>query len=160
MKHNRTDGCKLERVVAGLMIWSDSTRLAQFGHASAWPIYLSFGNLSKYARNTPERGSCQPIAFIPSVGDRPIMLLYQVDSHFLQLPESLRKFISDLSNKKTHTDLLTHCKRELMHAIWRILLDDAFVEAYKNGIVVKCFDGVTRRVYPRIFTYSADYPEK
>ena len=47
-----------------------------------------------------------------------------------------------------------------MHAIWRILLDDAFVEAYKNGIVVKCFDGVTRRVYPRIFTYSADYPEK
>ena len=72
----------------------------------------------------------------------------------------MRKFVSDLSNKKIHTDLLTHCKRELMHAIWRILLDDAFVEAYKNGIVVKCFDGVTRRVYPHIFTYSADYPEK
>ena len=47
-----------------------------------------------------------------------------------------------------------------MHAIWRILLDDDFVEAYKNGIVVRCFDGVTWRVYPRIFTYSADYPEK
>ena len=47
-----------------------------------------------------------------------------------------------------------------MHAIWRILLDKDFVEAYKNGIVVRCFDGVTRRVYPRIFTYSADYPEK
>ena len=47
-----------------------------------------------------------------------------------------------------------------MHAIWRVLLDDDFVEAYKNGIVVKCFDGVHRRVYPRIFTYSADYPEK
>ena len=47
-----------------------------------------------------------------------------------------------------------------MHAIWRILLDDAFMEAYKNGIVVKCFDGVTRCVYPCIFTYSTDYPEK
>ena len=49
MKQRREDGCKLERVVAGLMFWSDSTRLAQFGHASAWPIYLFFGNLSKYA---------------------------------------------------------------------------------------------------------------
>ena len=41
-----------------------------------------------------------------------------------------------------------------------MLLDDDFIEAYKNGIVVKCFDGVMRRVYPRIFTYSANYPEK
>jgi hypothetical protein len=27
-------------------------------------------------------------------------------------------------------------------------------------MVVKCADGIERRVYPRIFTYSADYPEK
>jgi hypothetical protein len=25
---------------------------------------------------------------------------------------------------------------------------------------VRCHDGVERRIYPRIFTYSADYPEK
>ena len=68
MKQRRDDGCKLERVVAGLMFWSDSTRLAQFGHASAWPIYLFFGNLSKYTRSNPESGCCHPIAFIPSVG--------------------------------------------------------------------------------------------
>jgi len=56
--------------------------------------------------------------------------------------------------------MFAHCKREFMHAVWRILLDEEFVEAYDNGIVIICFDGVTRRVYPRIFTYSADYPEK
>ena len=61
---------------------------------------------------------------------------------------------------KNHMDLLTHCKCELFHAIWKIILDDEFVEAYKNGIVIKCHDGVLRRVFPRIFTYSADYPEK
>lgn len=49
MKQRRGDDCELERVVAGLMFWSDSTQLAQFGHVSAWPIYLFFGNLSKYA---------------------------------------------------------------------------------------------------------------
>ena len=31
---------------------------------------------------------------------------------------------------------------------------------YVHGIVIKCCDGVLRRFYPRLFTYSADYPEK
>ena len=47
-----------------------------------------------------------------------------------------------------------------MHACWNILLDDDFLHAYIHGVVVKCADGITRRLYPRIFTYSADYPEK
>lgn len=67
VKQRRTDDCKLERVVAGMMLWSDSMRLAEIGHASAWPIYLYFGNLSKYARTVPEGGACHPIAFIPRV---------------------------------------------------------------------------------------------
>jgi hypothetical protein len=41
-----------------------------------------------------------------------------------------------------------------------VLLDDEFLEAWKHGIVITCCDGVKRRFYPRIFTYSADYPEK
>jgi len=56
--------------------------------------------------------------------------------------------------------VLTHCKRELMHAIWCHLLDDKFMEAYINGMLVECVDGIVRRFFPRIFTYSADYPEK
>jgi hypothetical protein len=48
-KQRRDDGCKLKRVIAGLMLWSDATHLAQFGTASAWPVYLFFGNQSKYA---------------------------------------------------------------------------------------------------------------
>lgn len=47
-----------------------------------------------------------------------------------------------------------------MHAIWKLLLDGRFVDAYKNGIIIKFADGVSRRVFPRFFTYSADYPEK
>lgn len=47
-----------------------------------------------------------------------------------------------------------------MHAIWKFLLTDEFIHAYKYGIVIKCIDGIERRVYPRLFTYSADYPEK
>ncbi|KIK14293.1 hypothetical protein PISMIDRAFT_17380 [Pisolithus microcarpus 441] len=141
-KQRREDGCTLERVIAGLMFWSDSTHLAQFGHATAWPVYLFFGNLSKYERASAGPGPCHPVAFIPS------------------LPESLLSFINSFTKRKNHMDLLAHCKRELFHAVWRTLLDDEFVEAYRSGIVIGCHDGVLRRVYPRIFTYSADYPEK
>ena len=53
MKQRRNDECKLEKIITGLMFWSNSTRLAQFGHALAWPVYLFFGNLSKYAYANP-----------------------------------------------------------------------------------------------------------
>ncbi|KAF8150475.1 hypothetical protein K438DRAFT_1624174 [Mycena galopus ATCC 62051] len=36
-KQQPEPGCKLERVIAGLMFWSDSTHLADFGTAKAWP---------------------------------------------------------------------------------------------------------------------------
>jgi len=55
---------------------------------------------------------------------------------------------------------MAHCHREFLHAQWKLLLDDEFMEAYEHGIVITCGDGITRRVFPRIFTYSADYPEK
>jgi len=66
-KQRRDDGCKLERVIAGLMFWSDATHLAQFGNASAWPVYLFFGNQSKYLHACPTSGACHPVAFIPTV---------------------------------------------------------------------------------------------
>lgn len=47
-----------------------------------------------------------------------------------------------------------------MHGVWSHVLDDEFVKSYRHGFVMECLDGVWRRFYPRIFTYSADYPEK
>ncbi|KIK31667.1 hypothetical protein CY34DRAFT_50930, partial [Suillus luteus UH-Slu-Lm8-n1] len=60
-------GCSLERVIAGLMFFSDATHLANFGTAKAWPLYLYFGNLSKYARSSPTSGACHLVGFLPSV---------------------------------------------------------------------------------------------
>jgi Plavaka transposase len=136
--------CKREKVVAALMFWSDSTHLANFGTATLWPIYLLFGNVSKYIRGQPNSGACQHVAYIPS------------------LPDSFQDFAASFCRKwgTQRTDIMTHCRRELMHDVWRFLLDEDFIRAYKYGMVVKCVDGIERRVYPRFFTYSADYPEK
>jgi len=60
-------GCSLERVIAGLMFFSDATHLANFGTAKAWPLYMYFGNLTKYARSQPQSGACHIVGFLPSV---------------------------------------------------------------------------------------------
>ena len=77
-----------------------------------------------------------------------------------QLPDTFHDWYLSLTGEGPPAELLTHCRRELMHAVLRIVMDASFVDAYHHGIVLKCGDGVTRRVFPRILTYSADYPEK
>jgi hypothetical protein len=78
---------------------------------------------------------------------------------FHQLPDSFAEELEAHGVTPTPA-LLTHCRRELFHGVWRILLDTAFCDTYIHGIVVRCPDGIQRRIFPRIFTYSADYPEK
>jgi hypothetical protein len=63
----REPGCSLERIVAALMFWSDSTHLANFGTASLWPLYLFFGNQSKWVRGKPRAGACHHVAYMPKV---------------------------------------------------------------------------------------------
>lgn len=60
-------GCNLEKNISGLMFWSDSTHLTNFGTASVWPLYMYFGNLSKYVRARPNSGACHHIAYFPYV---------------------------------------------------------------------------------------------
>lgn len=136
--------CKLEKAVAALMVWSDATHLANFGTTKLWPIYLQFGNLSKYVCAQPNSGSCQHVAYIPSLSD------------------SFQDFAEEFHKKwgTQKKDILTHCRRELFHAVWKFLLNDDFLHVYKYGMVIWCGDGILRRIYPRFFTYSADYPEK
>ncbi|KIK17521.1 hypothetical protein PISMIDRAFT_41298, partial [Pisolithus microcarpus 441] len=136
-------GCDLPCVVAALMFWSDSTQLAQFGSAKLWLLYVFFGNESKYRRCQPLNHLCSHVAY------------------FQVLPNEFKDFLTEHFGGKYPGDVLTtHCNREFFHEQWKILLDDDFIAAYKHGIVIICCDGIKRRFYPRIFTYSADYPKK
>ncbi|KAG8945266.1 hypothetical protein FRC04_001106 [Tulasnella sp. 424] len=133
----------LPRAIAGMMFWSDATHLTQFGTAKMWPLYLYFGNQSKIARGKPSSRASHHVAYIPS------------------LPDTFHDIVRTFNKGKTVSqDLLQHCKRELFQAVWNAMMDPEFLEAYRHGIVVQCGDGITRRLFPRIFTYSADYPEK
>jgi hypothetical protein len=60
-------GCDLPRVIAALMFWSDATQLTSFGNAKLWPLYLFFGNDSKYIRCKPSCHLCEHVAYFRSV---------------------------------------------------------------------------------------------
>ena len=67
----------------------------------------------------------------------------------------------ELTGDGLSADVSTHCRRELIHAVWANLLDDDFLYANcEHGNIILCPDGTSRRFYQRVFTYSADYPEK
>ncbi|KAF7346657.1 hypothetical protein MSAN_01803300 [Mycena sanguinolenta] len=112
------------------MFWSDSTHLATFCNASRWPLYLFFGNLSKWVRAKPRSSACHHLAYIP------------------KLPDEFHNFYTHLTGSAPSAGILAHCHRELMHAVWEKILDDDFMEAYEHGIILNCNND------------SADYPEK
>jgi len=77
-----------------------------------------------------------------------------------QLDDAFQDTYRNIYGKAATGDMLTFLRREVMQAVWELLLDDEFMDAYINGIVMQCSDGILRRIFPRFFTYSADYPEK
>jgi hypothetical protein len=60
-------GCDLPRVIVALMFWSDATQLTTFGNAKLWPLYLFFGNDSKYRRCKPSCHLCEHVAYFQTV---------------------------------------------------------------------------------------------
>jgi Plavaka transposase len=59
--------CSLPRVVVALMFWSDATHLTSFGNAKLWPLYMFFGNESKYRRCKPSCDLCCHVAYFENV---------------------------------------------------------------------------------------------
>jgi Plavaka transposase len=61
-------GCSLPRRIVALMFWSDATQLTSFSDAKLWPLYLFFGNESKYSRCCPSANLCAHAAYFQTVG--------------------------------------------------------------------------------------------
>lgn len=66
----------------------------------------------------------------------------------------------NIHGKPPSAEMKTHLKRDLIQGVWDVMLDDRFMHAYVHGLPILCSDGIWRRVFPRLITYSADYPEK
>ncbi|TFK58883.1 hypothetical protein BDN72DRAFT_948719 [Pluteus cervinus] len=134
-------GCDLPRAIIAIMFYSDATHLAQFGQASLHPIYVFFGNQSKYDRGVRACNAVHNLAFLPGVSQIII-------------------FVRNATGHKASCFLLRHLKRELYQGCWETMFDEHFLLAYEHGFISDCGDDIQRRLYPRIILSSDDYLEK
>jgi hypothetical protein len=119
--------------VAPVIIATDKTQLTQFsGSKSAYPVYLTLGNIPKVIRRKPSQQACILIGYL-----------------------SVDKI---LASHLTQKDKSSRVQR-LFHDSMRIILEP-LKEAGRKGMEVTGGDGRVRRVHPILACYVADYPEQ
>ncbi|KAL5480587.1 hypothetical protein ACEPAI_1858 [Sanghuangporus weigelae] len=134
---------EVDNFVLPILLYSDSTHLTKFGSASLWPLYMFLGGHSKYLRCKSAESTCNHLAYIPS------------------LPHNIQDVYKRHYGRAASSQALTHLRRKLMQAVLSLaVLQPDFLNAYENGFLFLCCDGVHRRLFPRIMVYSADYPER
>ncbi|KAF7794376.1 hypothetical protein EIP86_005510, partial [Pleurotus ostreatoroseus] len=117
LPRNPEDPPNVERVIGPICPYSDETRTAQFGGSSLWPFYIFFPWISKYMNGKVGSFTAHHLAYIPKL---PEILKHEYISHYGKPPSS---------------EVLRFCKSELIQAIWLLILDDEFMEAYEHGIL-------------------------
>jgi len=59
--------CTLPRIIVALMFWSNGTQLTNFRNAKLWPLYMFFGNESKYRWGKQSCNLGEHVAYFESV---------------------------------------------------------------------------------------------
>jgi hypothetical protein len=117
--------------VAPIILSSDKTLLSNFrGNNSAWPVYLTLGNIPKETRRQVSAHSTILIGYLP---------IPKFDC-FSEKVRSLQKY-----------RLFHYCMQKILHVL---------IEAGTAGKDMMCADGWVRRIWAILAAYVADYPEQ
>ncbi|THH03596.1 hypothetical protein EW145_g6149 [Phellinidium pouzarii] len=120
--------------IVPVIIASDETQLSTFsGDKTAWPVYLTIGNIAKNIRLKPSTHATVILGYLPKVK--------------FQCFEGG----SDDEARSRIWNFFHHCMRVLLVPL---------IEAGENGIEMLCVDGFSRIVFPILAAYVADYPEQ
>ncbi|KAJ7940028.1 hypothetical protein B0H13DRAFT_1586701 [Mycena leptocephala] len=110
---------------------SDKTQLTVFGNKTAYPVYMTIGNIPKEIRRKPSRRGYVLLGYLPT------------------------SRMKNVKNKAARRRILGN----VFHACMSHILVP-LKEAGKTGIPMTSGDGVTRRGHPIYATFVGDYPEQ
>ncbi|KAJ7847346.1 hypothetical protein B0H14DRAFT_3676386 [Mycena olivaceomarginata] len=114
-----------------IIISSDKTQLTVFGNKTAYPVYMTIGNIPKEIRRKPSRRGYVLLGYLPT------------------------SRMKNIKNKSARRRILGNVFQACMAHILAPLK-----EAGKTGIPMTSGDGVTRRGHPIYATFVGDYPEQ
>ncbi|KAJ6617710.1 hypothetical protein B0H10DRAFT_1797026 [Mycena sp. CBHHK59/15] len=117
--------------IAPLILSSDKTMLSNFrGDNSAWPIYLTIGNIGKETRRQVSAHATILIGYLPI-------------PKFACFDKSTRSL----------------AKYRLFHECMAVIMESV-IKAGTTGKQMVCADSMRRNVWPIFAAYVADYPEQ
>ncbi|KAI0370148.1 hypothetical protein BV20DRAFT_944964 [Pilatotrama ljubarskyi] len=117
--------------VVPIILSSDKTQVTLFRNKTAYPVYLTIGNLPKSIRRKPSRQGQILLAYLPTTR------------------------LENVTNKAQRRRILTN----LFHACVGRLVEP-LKKAGVQGIVLESGDGIRRRCHPILAVYVGDYPEQ
>ncbi|KAL1669930.1 hypothetical protein GGF50DRAFT_43417, partial [Schizophyllum commune] len=119
--------------LAPLIIATDKTQLTNFsGGKTAYPVYLTIGNLPKAIRRKPSMHACVLIGYLPT---------------------------EKVLDEQLTTQEARSRGARVFHESMRVLLEP-LVSAGLNGVEMVGGDGEVRLVFPVLAAYVADFPEQ
>ncbi|KAH9943974.1 hypothetical protein B0H21DRAFT_864378 [Amylocystis lapponica] len=117
--------------IAPVILSSDKTKLSQFrGDKSAWPVYLTIGNIAKDVRRKASSHATILVAYLP---------VPKLDC------------FGDKTCPAAKYQLFHHCMKTILATV---------ASAGRTGKEMACADGFVRAIWPIIAAYVADYPEQ